>query len=58
MSVDGDDAEAKFMRKKRDSLSDDLPIFIFSTDDECSFPITDIIKKLPMPFIYGGTARR
>ena len=56
-SVDGDDVDARFMRKKGNSLGEDLPIFLFSTHDECSFPITDIIKMSLVPFTRGAVVQ-
>ena len=58
MDIDTGECEAKFFKKSKIDFATGQPTFIFNEGDECSFPESDIIKILPLPFITGITTRQ
>jgi hypothetical protein len=54
--VDGEECEGVFLQRQG-SLQQVTPTFVLNEKDDASFPKTDIILKLPVPKMVGGTAR-
>ena len=52
------ECEAKFLKNCEVDPITGQPTFIFKKDDECSFPESDIIKILPLPYITRTTSRQ
>ena len=55
--IDGDECEGVFLQREFSRVQM-KPTFIINESDVSSFPKNDIIKKLPVPQLLGGTARR
>ena len=55
--IDGDECEGVFLQREFSRVQT-KPTFIINESDVSSFPKNDIIKKLPVPQLLGGTARR
>lgn len=56
--LDGNEVNARFLQRIRDSTGKKKPAFAFKKNDKGSFPRSDVLKKLPQPQRVGGTARR
>ena len=52
------ECEAKFSKKCKVDHITGKPTFIFKEDDECSFPESDIIKILALPYVTETTSRQ
>ncbi|XP_074490962.1 uncharacterized protein LOC141767499 [Sebastes fasciatus] len=57
-SLEGNEVSARFLRRIRGSTGREKPTFAFMEKDEASFPLSDVLTKLPQPQKAGGTARR
>lgn len=57
-NVEGDELNAKFLKKSSKRSVDGEPIFTFRENDEGVIPRGDVLKILPTPQKLGGTARR
>jgi len=57
-SLEGNEVNARFLRRIRGSTGKDKATFAFKENDVGSVPLNDVLKKLPKPRKVGGTARR
>lgn len=57
-SLEGNEVSARFLRRIPRSTGREKPTFAFKEKDEASFPLSDVLTKLPQPQKAGGTARR
>lgn len=57
-SLEGNEVNARFLRRIRGSTGKDKATFAFKENDVGSVPLKDVLKKLPKPQKVGGTARR
>ncbi|GAA6092229.1 uncharacterized protein zgc:113274 [Tachysurus ichikawai] len=57
-SLEGNEVNARFLRKIRGNTGKDKATFAFKENDVQSVPLNDVLKKLPKPRKVGGTARR
>ena len=52
------ECEANFLKKCKVNHMTGQPTFIFKEDDKSSFPESDIVKILPLPYVTGTTFRQ
>lgn len=57
-SLEGNDVSARFLRSIRGSSGSEKPTFAFKEKDEASFPLSEVLRKLPQPQKAGGPAKR